>query len=194
MARKIQHPKSNSKVHQNFVAFGTAERMKKGDIGATKGEIFDKDDNLLFTGTTIHERPNWVVLFECTDGVIGLHRKVKITHWDGTPQTQTEIEVTADAGVQITYPANNDNICTTFTSYGTTTNIPSQVSGTMTRSDAGATVDGTTIQQPTPGRGTWVIQFNSVPESGANTYALDVSDTQGGFQEHTGINVAVANC
>jgi hypothetical protein len=42
VVKKILHPKSGESVYQNFVAFGKAERRKKGEKGVIKGIVPSK--------------------------------------------------------------------------------------------------------------------------------------------------------
>jgi hypothetical protein len=189
--RVILHPKTGMTVLPTFAAFGTAERMK-GTKGNIKGRLLDAYGHEVSTGTTIHERPNWVILFE---GVpLGQGYTLEVTYPTGQPQTQPNIKVSDIFETHISYPGNGAPVCNTFTAYGSVSasSAGAQVSGTLTPTGGGEPIDGTTLVQPASPRLTWLIQFSNVPDG--NGYTLDVNDTVGGGDEKTNISVAAGNC
>ena len=191
--RVILHPspKTGLSVRPNFAAFGTAERMK-GTKGNIKGRLLDEQGQEVSKGTTVHERPNWVIFFEGVQ--LGKNYTLEVTYHDGKPQYQHGIEVSEKFEIHISYPGTGTPVCNTFTAYGSVSasSADAQVSGTLTPAGGGAPIDGSTLVQPAGPRLTWLIQFSNVPNG--NDYTLDVSDTVGGSDQRLHINVSDGNC
>ncbi|MFL5339396.1 MAG: hypothetical protein ACJ8F7_04440 [Gemmataceae bacterium] len=198
--RKFQHPLKDDTLPMNFAAYGTSEHPKPGDIGSTKGLLLDKHGHPIGLARleTIHERPNWVIVFEGVPA--GEDYTVEITFFDGKKIKSEKFSVPTKE-VNINYPGDDANVCNTFVSYGTNsvTQCMARVSGTMTGQPSGSPViDGATIQQPS-GRCMWVIQFTNVPDSGVggsspDNYRLDVTNTAGGADFKQRIHVSASNC
>src|SRR5262245_57808729 len=181
--KRIRHPQPDEHVAANFVAHGTAEKRGKNDPGKITGTLVDANGNEI-DGTTIHERPNWAILFQ---NVPPGRYTLQVKFRGDADMQQVSFQV-GEHIIGITFPPGDGSVCNTFVAYGTQT-FPNngQVSGTMQRDNY--SVDGTTILQPT-GRGTWAIQFSNV--QGQFRYDLEVSDTSGGSGTNT--NILVNNC
>lgn len=177
----IHHPEYGRPVPTSFAAFGTA-----GGVWFIRSTLISKDGTKRYRGKKLRGPPNWVLHF--TGVQPGLYY-LQVSNLLGTTQAERlEVEVREHLhhGINISYPANGDTVCTVFSAYGDALNV-AHVQGKMTP-NTGAPVNGATLQEPP----NWVISFGTLAVGPTYDCKVWDRDNPAVSQTHTGITAK--NC
>jgi hypothetical protein len=168
---KIMHPKANQHVRPCFAAYG---EVKKAAAGFITGAIY-LDGKKIAEGYTQKSGHHWVVFFQ--DVAFTPHGKVyKLTITGSAPGVSADRDFVVGGSYSpvVDYPTAESQLCSTFTSYGTTTS-PVPMTAVMSSPSQG-NFNGTVLQGP-PDTKNWIIQFTDLPD--ATDYDLNVTDGTG---------------
>jgi len=170
---RILHPRNKEKVNNNnFAAYGLASDT----TGPLIGVITDEDGDEIATANSIVDPPNWVMSFEgvpdgdwyrlevseakAPDDPLGSSEGWKVKHLFG--------------GVVISHPDTSAHLCTTtFTSYGTTTDLTCITASLTSGSGQPKTVQGPCHDQHL----NWIVQFTNVTKGSGQTLTVKNATT-----------------